>query len=89
MDFYFLSTVQLHFTTNQFLPYMSTNYIITLFLYIVHKKASPCSSPSPIVIRETSQLSPSPSPATRKKPSWHKTNWTSYVKGEYLPFRLN
>ena len=33
---------------------MSTNYIITLFLYIVHKKASPCSSPSPIVIRGTS-----------------------------------
>ena len=28
---------------------MSTNYIITLFLYIVHKKASPCSSPSPIL----------------------------------------
>ena len=28
---------------------MSTNYIITLFLYIVHKKANPCSSPSPIL----------------------------------------
>ena len=25
----------------------------------------------------------------RKKPSWHKTNWTSYVKGEDLPFRPN
>ena len=25
----------------------------------------------------------------RKKPSWHKTNWTSYVKDEDLPFRPN
>ena len=30
-----------------------------------------------------------PLPSPREKPSWHKTNWTSYVKDEDLPFRPN
>ena len=68
---------------------MYTNYIITLFLYIVHKKTSPCSSPSPIVIRGTSPAFSIPCSSPRKKPSWHKTNWTFYVKDEDLPFRPN
>lgn len=30
-----------------------------------------------------------PCSSPRKKPSWHKTNWTFYVKDEDLPFRPN
>ena len=67
---------------------MSTNYIITLFLYIVHKKASPCSSPSPIVIRETSQLSPSPAPTHEKSPAGTKPTGLPMLKTNFCLFAL-
>ena len=59
-----------------------------IICFSITKQAS-CQSSCYIISTSTSPAFSAPYSATRKKPSWHATNWTSHCKDEYLPFRPN